>query len=142
MSWHDYALDAPDVLSSWKWLLGDKSYTIQSMTPFGDLLLVDGRGDLHFLDIIRGECKPVDDIREEWFMPDLAMALQNKNVRLKRGQCYAFKTPPVLSGRIEPANVEPMDAEVYHHIVSQIHEQVRKLPPGTKITGFKLEPPP
>lgn len=143
MSWQDYALEAPaGVLSSWKWLLQDKSYSVHAMSPFGDLVLEDDRGRTYFLDLIRGELKTVDAIREEWFMPELAMTLQNAQVRLKKGQCYAFKIPPVLSGKIEPGNVEPMDAAVYHHVVAQIHEQVRNLPPGTPITGFKLEPPP
>jgi hypothetical protein len=35
-----------------------------------------------------------------------------------------------------------MDFEVIVHITGQLHRQVRDMPPGSRVTGFTVAPPP
>jgi hypothetical protein len=46
--------------------------------------------------------------------------------------------PSVLGGSFESANVEVVSAMVHFSIMGQLHEQTRHLPPGTKISQFKI----
>ena len=48
--------------------------------------------------------------------------------------------PLVLGGEAAVENLEASDFVVTMHIRGQIHDQIRGLPPGTKITGFNVEP--
>jgi hypothetical protein len=52
-------------------------------------------------------------------------------------QCYSYKLLPVLGGEMRAENVEIMDVDVGISITCQIHRQVKDLPEGTAIKGFK-----
>ena len=58
---------------------------------------------------------------------------------LGKNQCYGYKIPPVLGGKIEVSNIEPTDIGVHQGILSQIHEQTRNLPEGTKINRVLID---
>ena len=49
---------------------------------------------------------------------------------------YPFKSPPVLGGALKVDNVQTIDFVVSRNIAGQLHDQVRRLPPGTRISGF------
>jgi hypothetical protein len=53
-------------------------------------------------------------------------------------QCVGHTVPLVLGGTDDAANLEPLSLRVWVSLAGQIHEQTRKLPPGTKITGFRV----
>ncbi len=55
---------------------------------------------------------------------------------LAAADVYSFTVPPVLGGQIELANVEVADFVVAVNIAGQLHQQVKDLPPGSKISGF------
>jgi hypothetical protein len=132
-------------LDSWQWIGIGKSKPIL-VTSFADVFF-ERDGEIWFLDTLEGTFKKSHDTRE-----DLDAALLSdsgkdhflfggfveKAVRegriLADGQCYDFKVHPKVGGAIEFENVEVQDFVVALHIRGQIHEQVRHLPAGTKIS--------
>ena len=54
-------------------------------------------------------------------------------------ECIGFKKPLFLGGDISKENYEVIDLEVYWTIEAQIYNQLKNLPPGTKINKVTLE---
>jgi hypothetical protein len=141
---------ADDLLSDWRWLLGD-SMQLLIVSALGDMFLADAEGHVHWLDTGSGQLEQVADSIEEfkrlmqqrenadqWFVPQLVGDLIARGLRLAPGQCYSYKKPPVLGGEIEPGNFEATDLSVHFSILGQIHRKVKDLPPGTKISDIKI----
>jgi hypothetical protein len=141
--------DDATLLQCWRWLVGD-SVRILMVTALGDLFLSDDLGSVHRLDAGWGTLKVIarstEEFRkvlsepgraEEWFVPELVGDLITSGVRLGPGQCYGYKLPPVLGGKLEPSNLEPTQLPVHFGILGQIHEQTRGVPEGTPVRGFK-----
>jgi hypothetical protein len=144
-------IDCPRLLSYWRWLL-TKDYHPIVMTAFGDWFLRDVDGSVHFLDLVAGQLSKVAQSDEEfqnvmghpekaneWFLPELVDTLIDCGIVLKPGQCYSYKVPPVLGGRLEIENIEPLDLVVHQSLMSQIHEQTQNLPEGTVISRFLID---
>jgi len=55
--------------------------------------------------------------------------------------CAGHKRPLFLSGTDDLSNFEIVDMEVYWDLQNQIYNQIKNLPPGTKINSIKLEKP-
>jgi hypothetical protein len=145
--------DADDLLRDWRWLVGD-SMQLLIVSSLGDMFLADAGGRVFWLDTGAGQLQQVAGSAEEfkrlmqqrenadqWFVPQLVGDLMASGVRLAPGQCYSYKKPPILGGEIEPANFEPADLSVHFSILGQIHQRVKNLPPGTKISDIKIEDP-
>jgi hypothetical protein len=144
--------DVDDALNSWRWLVPQPVRAL-AVTAFGDVFLVDGTGAVLFLDTIAGKCEEVaasvEEVKEklrqpelldEWFMPGLLIALRAAGKRLAPGQCYDALYSIVLGGSFTVENWSPTPWVVHFHSLGQIHEQVKDLPSGTKITGIKFTP--
>lgn len=144
-------LDCPRLLSYWRWLL-QRDYQPIVMTAFGDWFLLDDDGSVHFLDLVAGRLSKVAETSDEfeqvmglpekldeWFMADLVQLLLDAGIVIGRNQCYGCKIPPVLGGKIEVGNIEPTDIAVHQGLFSQIHEQTRNLPAGTKINKILID---
>jgi hypothetical protein len=54
-------------------------------------------------------------------------------------QCVCPKIPLSFGAPFDASNLEVMPLVVWLYISGQIHEQVRKLPPGTKISGVSID---
>jgi len=54
-------------------------------------------------------------------------------------QCIGYKVPLFLGGQDNYDNYEVVDMEVYWDIQYQMYEQVKNLPPGTKISSVKFK---
>ena len=67
-----------------------------------------------------------------------APAVTSADVLFGTRNVYGFKTPPLLGGALEVDNVETIDFVVGLSIAGQIHDQIRGLPPGTRISGFTV----
>jgi len=143
-------LCSEELLSDWMWLL-QKPYALVAMNNFGDMFLEDGNGHIHFLDLESGELKPAASSTAElqqrtaqkenqrrWFFTDLLTPIERAGLSLAPGQCFGFKIPLVLGGKAEVSNIEIAQLLVRISLMGQIHRQVKNLPPGTKITDFKL----
>ena len=144
---------ADDLLRDWHWLVGN-SMQLLIVSSLGDMFLADAEGRVFWLDTGAGSLQQVakgaEDFKQlmqqrenaaQWFVPQLVGDLIAAGVLLGAGQCYSYKTPPVLGGQIEPDNFEPTDLSVHFSILGQIHWQVKNLPPGTSIATIKFEKP-
>jgi hypothetical protein len=137
-------------LESWSWLpLEGKSPFL--VTAFGDVFFEDPDG-IWFLDTIGGTLEKVADSRNElesilkseegenhFYMAGFVERANREGMTLSSGECYDFKLNPVLGGPIEYDNVVKSSFVVSVHISGQIHQQVKDLPEGTKITGFTVK---
>lgn len=56
------------------------------------------------------------------------------------GQHLAMVTPGLLGGSMDPDNLRPMPPRVHLHMVGQIVTQIKPLPPGTGVRGFRWDP--
>ncbi len=73
---------------------------------------------------------------DEWFVPQLIGDLIVSGKRLSTGQCYSYKLPPMLNGKMELDNFEPTDLLVHCSMFGQVGRKIQHLPEGTKIDGF------
>ncbi len=137
------------LLNDWRWLVGD-GVQLVVVSALGDLFLRDGRGHILWLDVGAARLTQVAESSEEfkrlmqqtehaneWFVPQLVGDLIVSGKRLTAGQCYSYKVPPMLSGKMEVDNFEPTDLLVHCSMFGQIGRQIQHLPEGTKIHGFK-----
>lgn len=53
-------------------------------------------------------------------------------------QCVGHKVPLILGGSDDVSNLELLSLRVWVSFAGQIYEQAKDLPPGTKITGFRV----
>jgi hypothetical protein len=56
----------------------------------------------------------------------------------KYEQCIGYKVPLFLNGVDKVDNLEVSDLDVYWHIMGQIREKIKHLPPGTRINNVKI----
>lgn len=136
-------------LESWRWLdLGDREPMFASL--FGDVFLHDGDG-WWFLDTLEAtltrewdskqdmmEHLNTDQGQDRYLMGALAMAAERNGLVLGDDDVYDFMPPPILGGSFAVENIFVHSFVVAVSISGQIHDQVRQLPPGTPITGFKF----
>lgn len=77
--------------------------------------------------------------------PDAAVAftffeqwLASGGVRPEYDQCVGYRRPLYLGGADDITNLEMVDFDVYWTTSAQLLEQVRELPPGTRISGASI----
>ncbi len=118
----------------------------------GDLILVDESRRFHFLDMINGKVEALADSEKElWtlladretrkklLLTFVVRDLRDKGKTLAPGECYSPDHPLILGGDLSDDNLRPCDIRVHASMQGQIHEQVRHLPPGTKISNIRIE---
>lgn len=145
-------LTSDTLLEDWRWLVGGNCQPLL-MTALGDMFLQDNIGWIYFLDLMSGTFRLVAESPEEfdkmcddreqrktWFAGFLVMELRKRFGELGPGQCYSCKIPLSLGGQMQPDNFSRMDLRVHYSILGQLQQRVKKLPPGTKIDGIKIEP--
>jgi hypothetical protein len=137
-----------EALESWQWLdLRDKAPLFTSL--FGDVFFEAADG-CWYLDSLGGKLtRPwatrleldrtlaTDDGRDQYLLADVAAEAQRRGIVLGPAQVYDFTTPPVLGGAIDAGNVTANDFVVALHVAGQIHDQVRNIPPGTRIASIE-----
>jgi Domain of unknown function (DUF1851) len=136
------------LLADWRWLIGD-NVRLVVVSSLGDLFLRDKQGHILWLDVGAARITQVAESAEEfkrlmqqtehaneWFVPQLIGDLIVSGKRLAAGQCYSYKVPPMLSGKMELENFEPTDLLVHCSMFGQVGRQIQHLPEGTKIDGF------
>jgi hypothetical protein len=146
----DYLIDQSDIdwnkaLASWSWLLPPE-FTLWLVNRFADLFLILPDGTIHMLDVGAGTLTKVakncddfcymidvDDNANNWLMVPLVDRMIAAGVILRPGQCYGFKTPPVLGGEYTVENVGPLAVWDYLGGYGSIHEQLRDLPEGSQV---------
>jgi hypothetical protein len=146
----DYLLDADDVdwtdaLASWAWLLPPE-VTVWLGNRFADLFLVlpdesvyrldAGVGSFERLAANRDEfCARIDEpgTADEWLLIPLVDALVAAGVTVRSGECYGYKTLPVLGGDYTVENCGPLPVADYLGFCGSLHEQIKNLPDGAQV---------
>ena len=140
-----------ELLADWNWLL-KRPYTLIAMSNFGDMFLCDKNGEIHLLILASGSLTKiaksqaefqglvaVKDNQRVWFSLELLTELELAGLSLAPGQCFSYKKPLVLGGACEVSNIEVAPISVYVSMMGQIHQQLKALPPGTSVAGFKID---
>ena len=138
-------------LESWAWAGVPGKHPLFT-SPFGDVFLQAPDG-FWFLDLLEGALtRPWPDPgalradletaggQDRYLMAALAMAAERQGMVPSDGQVLGFKVAPILGGAIVVENIEVIDFVVSVNLAGQLHQQVRKMPPGTRISGITLAP--
>jgi len=137
------------LLSDWRWLVGDDVQLVV-ISALGDLFLKGPQGEILWLDTGTARLTRIADSADEfkrlmqtdnadqWFVPQLVGDLIESGKVLTPGQCYSYKVPPMLNGKMEVDNFEATDLLVHFSMLGQIAKQTQNLPEGTKIRGFRM----
>jgi hypothetical protein len=137
-------------LESWSWLdLNGKVPVLASL--FGDVFLQSSAG-YWYLDTIEGKLTQVwrtrdevqatlerPDGQDQYLLGGLAVAAEQRGLILSPSEVYTFVPPPVLGGGFDADHIQTIDFVVGLNLAGQLHEQIRDLPPGTKISGFTYD---
>jgi len=141
--------DIVRALESWHWLpISGKS--VLRVTAFGDFFLQDQDG-IWFLDTLEGKVSKICDSevdlnvllgteegQDHYLFAGFVERAVSEGMTLAAGQCYDFKLNPVVGGTIAYDNVGVSSFVVAVNLGGQLHDKVRHMAPGTKITGFKM----
>ena len=139
-----------DALESWHWLdLPAKEPLFTSL--FGSVFFDSADGCWH-LDMVDGTLSrpwsstseletalATDEDCDRYLLAPLARQAADRGIALAPHEVYDFSTPPALGGPLDPGNLGATDFVVALNLAGQIHDQVRTLPPGTKITGVTID---
>jgi hypothetical protein len=133
------------MLELWGWLI-PTSWRAWFANALGDLFLVDDSGQVHWLDIGLGELQmlapTVADFRvlvadpenaAVWFGEELVDLLQDSGLSLQPGECYSYRTLPILGGTYDPDNFLVADVVTHFRTWGPIHEKLRDLPDGARV---------
>lgn len=139
-------------LESWAWLGLDGRAPLLA-TLFGDILLGSDKG-IWFLDTLEGSLTLRWDApealgaeldteagRDRYLLEGLAMAAHGNGKVLGPDQVYDIVPPPILGGTFDVDHVVVSDFVVTVNIAGQLHQQLRNLAPGTRISGFTIAEP-
>ncbi len=143
--------DYAEALESWAWVgLERKTPIVSSL--FGDVIFEAGDG-YWFLDTVAGKLERAwPDKRSldaelatpagksHYLLGDLALAADASGLRLGQDQVFRLQPPAGARRRLGRDEPLPMSFTVCVDIAGQLHEQVRNLPPGTKVSGATLTP--
>lgn len=142
-----------EALESWAWIgLDGKAPVLSSL--FGHVFLQSAEG-YWYLDVIGGSLEMLwpdaaslqavldaDEGQDEFLLGGIALAADGQGLALAANQVYDFNPPPVLGGPFDVANLVATDFVVAVNIAGQIHDQLRRRPPGTKVRQVTVDATP
>lgn len=155
MGMNTYFIDIPesvifDALEDWSWLPIAGKNPIR-VTSFGDVFLSDENG-IWFLDTLEGKieavCSSIEELDEilsqesaqdQYLLGGLVDRAMSEGLTLSEGECYDFIVSPILGGEVLFENMQKLDFSVAASLSGQIHQQVKDLPEGTKISGISAD---
>lgn len=138
-----------DALESWRWI-GIEGKQPWLVTAFADVFF-DSPDGIWFLDTLEGKLKKVGETKAE--VEHTLATEEGKDLYLFSGwvdrairegrilgndECYDFRLHPIVGGQVDYSNVEKINLSVALHLRGQLHDQVRHMKPGTKISKFVL----
>lgn len=139
-------VNAKALLEEWWWCFREPLEPLL-LTAFGDWFLKDWRGGIHFLDVgmarLRQVAKNKDELeellldrgrRQTWLLEAQVDALLERGLEPGSGECYSWRTAPVLGGSHDLSNVEVAPISVHEVFLAQINRQVKNGTLGTQST--------
>jgi hypothetical protein len=141
--------DLENALESWEWI-GIRGLRPRLVTAFGDVFF-DGPNGIAFLSTLEGtltvacsdleglpQLLATEDGRDHWLLEGFVIGARSRGQILAPGDCYDFKVAPVLGGAMSGDSVHTMSFVTKVNIAGQLHQQVKALPPGTKINKVTI----
>jgi len=117
---------------------------------FGDVFFQDAHG-YWYLSWIDGTLTKVADSRDQlqsileseegqdrYLLGALAMVAERRGLILSDEQVYIHAPHPAFGSGFEVERITVMDFVVALNMNGQVHDQIRRMPPGFKVTGFEL----
>jgi hypothetical protein len=142
-------IDIERALEAWRWLpISDKN--VIRVTSFGDFFLQDENG-VWFLDTLEGKCTRICDSEAD--MDSMLSAEEGQDHYLFAGfveratrEENALEKDSVMNSRSTLSLADPLvtkmsvsaDFVVAVNIAGQLHDKVRFMAEGTRITGFTI----
>lgn len=139
------SFDIEEALADWQWLVPQPMRGLV-MTAMGDLFLIAEDDSIFLLDTFYGTCERVaasqaeweeklgdQELTDVWFLTGLVLELR-ETTPLAHGQCYTARLEPALGGSFEAENFYPISWRVHLSNSGRLHQAIKDLPPGTKIT--------
>ena len=133
-------IDWQQCLSTWQHRLPN-TFTIWIVNRFGDLFMIYEDGSLHHLDVQLGTITKRADTKAEflnklteennatdWLYMDYVDLANTAELKLKPGECYTFKLPPVLSGEYTRENLCTTQLDKNYAFLADVHQQIKDLP--------------
>lgn len=132
-----------DLLESWRWLVGN-DVSVFRVTVFGQMILADRKGALHWLDIGYGTFEELGVTKETWLPPFYGVAFEWINVRLllelkaagfelkpageepSETSVYDWIRPPMMGGAITKDNIQRLTLHAAASASGQIAEWLHK----------------
>jgi hypothetical protein len=147
---NDYLIDQTrsdwdELLKDWAGLL-PKEFTLWMVNRIGDLIIVVADGSVHMLDVGAEHISRIADNRDDfivkvgddnnanhWLAIPLVDACVAAGITLVAGQCYGFKTPPLLGGDYVMENMAPYSLAEHYSVLADIYRQIRDTPDRAQI---------
>ncbi|MHB0972116.1 MAG: T6SS immunity protein Tdi1 domain-containing protein [Thermoanaerobaculia bacterium] len=140
--------DVGELAEAWEWLLpAFGSMRGLLVTALGDMFLSDPAGQVHLLNADAASATFVAhdesqwremledaDAVEAWFAPGFVRAIREHLGPLAPNQVYYPKHPSFLGGTYDVENYDTRRWDAYLWVNGQIHQQIKDLPPGTKVS--------
>ncbi|MDO8378172.1 T6SS immunity protein Tdi1 domain-containing protein [Phenylobacterium sp.] len=136
-------------LDSWTWLRPPKGQPLL-VSAFGDMFFRGANGIL-MLDTLEGDLRPVaadgfelrarlaePEQQDELLSSVWVQAAERQGLVLESGECFDWSVPPALGGRIAVDAITKLSFVVKADLAGQMHEQIKALPPGTKINRVTI----
>ena len=147
-------IDTDVLLRDWRWLIGAREYRLHKATAMGSLFLQSSDGAIDCLDPtyaefhrVAGSAEALEELladrhnRRDLLLSFFVRDLRERGVQLAPGNCSSWKVPPHLSGELSAENIEATDLLVHVSVLGQLHEQTRRMKPGTVINEIRVVAP-
>jgi hypothetical protein len=122
------------------------------LTRFGDWLLLDETNAVNRLDILEGTfeqlCASLAEFKArrsgdaelvEWYQDGMVYAMYAAGARPGAGQGFGYVTPPMIGGSLDRENVTVVEVMGWQLFMAQLHDKLRTVPPGSRISKLKTD---
>jgi len=141
-----FGIDIDDLLSCWKWCIGEMNRVVL-ISSMGDFFLLGKDDAIYWLQTDCGTLTKVaenlnafnifltdEDCIDNWFLPLLVEKLILSGKVPGDNEVYSFKRLPILGGDYTVENIEVTNMSVHFSFMGLICEQIKDLPDGTHVT--------
>jgi hypothetical protein len=136
-------LSVDRLLGEWRWLC-PQSVVLIARNAFGDLFLRGESGKILRLTVSVGQLAEVceseerfralaEEMREDWFAEDDALAAFQRGLRPTASQCIGFKIPLMFAESGTPDNAYIADLYEQVSFLGDLNRRLSVVPDGTKV---------